>query len=518
MKTLKYLVITAALSAPAAVDAAMTSVDTVGTHLQWRAEALGVVGSGDFAPYHISSLRHGRVTSARTLLLEGAVAKPMDYDRRGDFGFGVDLITDGASAVEYERYNSAGREWFLHSCRPSSARVQQIYAEGRWRSLFASLGMKEREPILVNPRLSSGDLMMSGNARPMPELRIGFSDFVDMPFTGGFLQVQMEVAVGKRMDDKWLRNHYNYFNYYLSQGEWMNYKRIYFRSDPSRVFSAMIGIQAVCEFWGSASMYRDGEVWETRVRRKTLGSFLRSIIPNGDGREGFCEGNHLGSLDVSGLYRLRSGASLKAYLSWPMEDGSGFGKLNGWDGLWGLEYRAAQRGWLNGLVIEYLNFTNHSGHIHLNPADWPEDFHRFPGHVSGSDDYYNHVDYNSYAYFGQSIGTPAMMAPIYNRDGYMRFVGNVMRGFHLAFEGSISENLDYIAKCSYRKAWGSGYMSLVSPIHLASFMVGADWRLPRTKGLKLNAQIEVDRGTMPGNAFGVALGLRWTGTSYLKLK
>lgn len=246
------------------------------------------------------------------------------------------------------------------------------------------------------------------------------------------------------------------------------------------------------------------------IRDKSFGSLLRSFIPTNDGKEGFYQGNHLGSLDIKGRYRLRNCSEIKAYLSWPWEDGSGLGKMNGWDGLWGLEYKSARRGLINGAVLEILSFTNHSGHIHINPADFSEGT-TFPGHVSGSDDYYNHVEYNSYAYYGLSIGSPAFMAPLYNRDGYNRFVGNVMRGFHFAVEGSLSRQIDYIAKCSYRKAWGSGYFHLAEPIHETSFMVGADWRVAKVKGLKVNGMIELDRGTMPGNAFGVALGVKWTG-------
>lgn len=489
-------------------------IDAKPDTLMWKAEALGTVSSGDFSPYHITALRHGRLSSSKTMLVEGSVCKPMTTDRNWDFGFGADIIAGAGSAVDYERYSASDHSWYLHPMRPSTAWVQQLYGEARWRSLFITVGLKEYTSPLVDEQLSSGDLVFSGNTRPMPQLRVGFNDFQTIPFTRGFLQIQAEVGIGKRMDDKWMREHYNYYNYYLSQGEWMNYKRLYFRTDPSRPFSATIGAQVTAEFWGCVQNYSKGESNYERKRPKSFGSLLRSIIPSGDGQEGFVEGNHLGSIDVKGTYRMRSGHTIKAYLSWPWEDGSGLGKLNGFDGLWGFEYRSPRRSWLNAAVVEYLNFTNHSGHIHINPDDWGDGFAAlFPGHVSGSDDYYNHVEYNSYAYYGLSIGSPAFMAPLYNRDGYNRFIGNVMRGFHMAFTGSLSSTVDYTAKCSYRKAWGSGYFHLVEPIDESSFMVGLHWQLPRVKGLALNIDMELDRGTMPGNTFGVTLGVKWTGRS-----
>ena len=492
---------------------ALTAVgETTGVmdSMEWSAEAYAGIGSGDFAPYHISSLRHGRVSSSSAMYFEGSVIRSLSDTRRYDWGFGADLITGYASDVDYQRYDADDHSWYYHSMRPSSARVQQLYAEGRWRSIFLTAGMKERGSRLVNNKLSSGDLTYSGNTVPMPEIRMGFNDFQNIPLTSGWLQIQGEVAIGKRMDNKWVRNHYNYYNFYLSQGEWMNYKSLYLRSNPAKPFSMLIGMQAVAEFWGSTVFYKNGEPINVHVRKKSFGSLWRSFIPTEDGKEGFYEGNHLGSIDVKGRYRLRSGDRIKAYVSWPWEDGSGLGKLNGWDGLWGLEYRSGRRGLINGAVLEILSFTNHSGHIHFNPADVSSEA-IFPGHVSGCDDYYNHVEYNSYAYYGLSIGSPAFMGPLYNRDGYNRFIGNVMRGFHFALEGSLSSQIDYIAKCSYRKAWGSGYFHLAEPIHESSFMVGADWCVPKIKGLKVNGMVEIDRGTMPGNALGIALGVKWTG-------
>ena len=167
--------------------------------LVWKAEVLGAVGSGDFAPYHISSLRHGRLSSSKTLLVEGAVSKSMATDRRWDFGFGADLITGSGSAVDYERYSATDRDWYLHPMSPSNVWVQQLYAEARWRSLFITAGMKEYSSPLVDEQLSSGDLVFSGNTRPMPQVRVGFNDFQTIPFTRGFLQIQAEVGIGKRM-------------------------------------------------------------------------------------------------------------------------------------------------------------------------------------------------------------------------------------------------------------------------------------------------------------------------------
>lgn len=478
--------------------------------LDYEVSLTAGAGSGDFAPYYISAMRGGRFSSASNIQAEASVWRPLDMAGRWGYGFGLDLIGGHASAVDYERYDVAGEVWLRHPMRPSSARIQQLYGTVRYRSVFLSAGMREHGSALLNQRLTSGDLVESGNARPIPEVRAGFVDFQDIPFTNGWVQIQGEVAYGKMLDDDWWRDHYNYYNENLSQGQYYSYKRCYFRTRPSERLSVTVGMQAAGEFGGYTDFYNHGRVWRHEDRSAGVKTLLRMLLPIGEGGESFYVGNHLGSWDLRARYRLDGGHELAGYFSWPFEDGSGIGKQNGWDGLWGIEYKAPGKGGvISGAVIEYLDFTNQSGPIHFNPADWAGT--TITGHTSGSDDYYNNVSYNSYAYYGQSIGTPALMAPIYNLDGCNKFLANAMRGFHVGVEGSIAPGVDYLVKGGYRKAWGSGYFMLPAPIHLSSVMAEVTWSPARVKGLSVNAQVEVDRGNMPSNAFGAMVSVKYHG-------
>lgn len=466
-------------------------------------------GSGEFAPYYMSSLRHGRFTQTSTLQLEAAAWKSMDESKRFSYGFGADFIGGYASANDYMRYDVGNEDWFKHSERPSSFWIQQLYGEMKYRSVFLELGVKEHGSAMLNQSLTSGDLVESGNTRPIPQLRVGFIDFQDIPFTNGWLQISGELAYGKMIDDGWWRDHYNYYNYHIAQGQLYNYKRAYFRTKPSKPFSVTLGMQAAATFGGNTTYYVDGKVRLYEKHPQTLKYFLKMLIPTQDGGEDFYSGNHLGSWDIQARYRFNNGTELNAYTSWLWEDGSGIGKLNGFDGLWGLEYKAPKPGIVSGAVVEYLDFTNQSGPIHYEPGDY--DGTTLPDHASGADDYYNNATYNSFAYFGQSLGTPAMMAPIYNLDGYPAYIGNAVRGFHVGIEGSLSRSVDYRVKGGYRKAWGTGKTMLVKPIHLTAVMLEASWRPEKIKGLTVNAKIELDRGDMPDNAFAAMVSLRYKG-------
>ncbi|MDE6765273.1 MAG: capsule assembly Wzi family protein, partial [Duncaniella sp.] len=307
---------------------------------------------------------------------------------------------------------------------------------------------------------------------------------------------------------------YNHYNYHITKKAFFNYKRLYFRTRPTERFSVTVGLQAVAKFGGTAYYYYKGELSRIMKFSSGIGTFLKMLLPYEDGGEGFYTGNHLGSWDLRARYTLNDGKQLFAYFSFPWEDGSGIGKLNGWDGLWGLEYKASETSFINGAVIEYLDFTNQSGPLHFNPGDFEGS--TIPDHVSGSDDYYNNLGHNSYAYYGMSMGTPAVMAPIYNTDGYPAYKANAMRGFHVGVEGTVFPGLDYRLKGGYRKGWGSGYVLMPKPMHLAAVMLEANWRPAGIKGLTVNGRVELDRGNMPGNAFGAVVTLRYNGTLNFK--
>lgn len=466
-------------------------------------------GSGDFMPYYMSSLEHGRYTSPYAVQAEARAWRPIDTDKRFSYGFGVDVIGGVQSATDYERFIPDTETWTNHSVRPSSLRLQQLYGEVKWRSVFLLAGMKEHSSALQNQRLSSGDLVESGNARPIPEVRAGFLDFQNIPFTNGWVQIQGEIGYGKMMDDGWKKEQYDYYNYHQTLGQWYNYKRCFFRTNPSQPFSVTVGMQAAAMFGGTETYYSNGQPYGRVKYPADLKTFVKMFLPHPDGGEAFYSGNHLGSWDLRGRYLLHNGAEVAAYFSWPWEDGSGIGKQNGWDGLWGLEYKASGKGLLTGAVIEYLDFTNQSGPIHYEAGDYADT--TLNGESSGSDDYYNNRAHGSYAYYGQSIGTPALMAPLYNTSGYPAYLANVMRGFHIGLEGSLTPSLDYRLKGGYRKAWGNGIFILPGPISLTAVMAEATWHPARLKGLTVNARVEIDHGTMPCNAFGAMLTVKYNG-------
>lgn len=467
-------------------------------------------GPHDFAPYYMSALRHGTLTSARGATLDVAAWRPLDLGKRFSYSFGIEAYAQGANSIAYERFDRKEQNWYYHSEAPSRVWLQQLWGEVKYRGVFLWVGMRDFTPALVNSRLSSGDLIESGNSRNIPGGRVGFIDFQNIPFTNGWVQIQGEIGYGKSTDNDWQKNHYNYYNNHINLGWWYNYKRCFFRTKPSQPFSITIGMQAAAQFAGETWWYRDGSYWRYADMKLKARDFLDMLIL----REGddYWKGNHVGSWDFQARYRLRDQSEIKAYFQWLWEDGSGIGKLNGMDGLWGLEWKSAKRGPLSGAVLEVMTYMNQGGPIHYDYDDHNGtnlNTHR----SSGRDDYYNNYWYNGYALYGMSIGSPMFVSPLFNTDGATtRFLQNRFWGIHAAAEGDVMPNLTYRAMASFRRFYGTLSVPAVQTTHTVSAMVEATWTLTQVPGLALNAQIAFDCGNSSyGKNFGALVSLRYNG-------
>lgn len=477
--------------------------------INYEASVTATASSGDFAPFYINSLKHGRITSANNTLLEGRIWREMSTDTRFSYGFCADFLTGWSSSNDYAIYN-AGEGWSARGAHPPRIWLQQLYGEVKFRGVFLTAGLKEHSSALLDSSLSSGDLIESGNSRPIPEIRIGFIDFQNIPLTNGWVQIQGEIGYGKMTDGDWWLDRYNYYSYHVNTGEWYNYKRCYFRTKPSERFSVTLGMQAAATFGGRSYHYYRGELTRVNDSKLKLKSFWNVFLPIQGNGEDFYEGNHLGSWDFMARYEIPGGHTVKAYFQWPWEDGSGIGRRNGCDGLWGIEWQGADRnGIITGAVVEYIDMTNQSGPQHYAPGDFPGN--TIGSESTGADDYYNNQYYNAYAHYGMSIGTPMLMAPLFNLDGYPAYIANRMRGFHIAAEGHITPNVAWRVKGGYRVGYGSGRQMLPENIRDTSVAVDVSWDIPQVSGLNLSGTLALDHGTMPGNSAGGLVTLTYSG-------
>lgn len=473
--------------------------------IDYSLSLLGNASSGAFAPYFIGSLNHGKTVQKDAVLLDALVSKDVDDARRFSWGFGVEALGGYSSRNDYMKWSIVEEDFALHSLGPSAIMLQQAYVELKYRSIYLMAGMKEHSSALMNPELSSGDFVESGNARPIPEVRIGFYDFVDIPFTNHWLQIQCQAAYGMMSDGEFLKDHYNYYNYHLALKSLYNYKFCHFRTNPDQRFMATFGMQSGAFFGGECMYYKKGEIVKTRKYRSDLKSFFDVLIPVFNNDEDFALGSSLGAWDFFGQYMFNSGDELCAYFQWPFEDGSSLARRNKLDGVWGVEYRRAEPGIISNVVVEYIDFRDQSGPIHYAPGDM--DSPTITTESTGRDDYYNNAYYNSYANYGMSIGTPFLKSPIYNLDGYPAFMANRANGFHIGIDGDISERIHYRAQLMYQRNFGAYNTPFHSMRSNTSSMLECRYMI--SGPLEVSGTLAYDRGTLFGNNFGAMVSLRY---------
>ncbi len=479
--------------------------------LEWEATTTVNAGSRTFAPYYIMSNRDGRLSQAYGAQESAGLWRPLDLSRRFSYSFGVEAVAGMASDADYVRYNESAGAWYENARHPASFWLQQLWGEVKYRGVFLSVGMRDNDRSIFDSPLYSGDITLSDNARGIPQVRAGFIDFQDIPLTRGWVQIKREIAYGKLMDNNLLENHYNYYNSFITTDVWMHYKRLYLRTNPQQPFSVTVGMQHAVQFGGHRRVYQKGKCIDDRTFSHGFKEFVNVFLPNqGSGTDdNYYQGNHLGSWDIILRYRFPSGGELRATVQKPWEDGSGIGWLNGFDGVWGLEYRAPQPGWLTAAAVQYVDFTNHSGLVHWDPGD----FSGTPvgGEATGADNYYNNATYDGWSNLGMGLGNPFIKSPIYNTDGYLRFTDNRLRGFQAGVEGTPMAGLNYRVLLSWRKSWGTPFEPRIHKAESTSMMIEAEHVFHAVPALSIKGQVAFDAGKLYGNRFGMAVSLTYKG-------
>ena len=156
-------------------------------HLNYKVEANIIAGGGEYTPFYLMNNRGGTISfKPNTGYLRAAVMKDIDTTRRFSYGFGLDAMTS---------YND-----------DVPAYIQQAYVSLRFLALGLTVGSQEEYSLLWDKALSSGGWVWSGNSRPVPQVRIGIPEFVNMPWTNGTVQVKGEIAYGRFVDDKYQRH------------------------------------------------------------------------------------------------------------------------------------------------------------------------------------------------------------------------------------------------------------------------------------------------------------------------
>lgn len=378
--------------------------------------------------------------------------------------------------------------------------LQQAYADVRYKWLGLFAGSREIGSPLLNQQLSSGGLTWSGNARPIPQIGVGVPEYI---------QVLPRLALKAEISYGWFTDN-NYQKHQVGEGYWYTKSIKYHHKSgflrigvPQGRWQLDLGFSMDVQFGGYKSAGMDagdlGNSWK---------DYFKVLIPSrGDesspeGEQIAFQGNSMGSEHIRMTYR-HDDFSLSAYLENYYDDLTGMGKRNGFDGLWGIEYKSGRRQAINGFVVEYYQTTHQSGPMHGLDYSVVEK-------TTGADDYYNNDWYPGWVHWGMAIGNPLIASPIYNKDGDMTFKYNRIRAIHLGWSGDISSEWTYLAKLSYNKTWGTPFKPIPDILENFSTFASFFYAPRKWKGWCFETSVAFDFGEIYGDNLGCQLKVHKT--------
>lgn len=460
--------------------------------IRWNAELNATLSAGENTPFWLVSNLQGLSSVERNSgYVRLSAFHDMDTTRRFTWGAGVDL------AVPW-RYSSP----FV---------VQQLYGEVKYRCLQAMLGSKEMWGCYNDPRLSSGNLLYSGNSRPIPQLRLGIFDYADIWGTRGWLGIKGYIAFGMFTDDRWQRSwvaentkHVDDVLYH-SKGLWLR------NGNPDKfplVFEA--GIEMATQFGGVS--YENGKAIHMPHGLK---DWFKAVVPlkggedTPDGEQVNVQGNMVGNWNFCLSWLPKEDWSVKAYFEHFFEDHSMLYIDYRWrDGLWGVEATFPKNPVISAFVYEFLHLKDQSGPLLNDTNDG------VPEQVSGNDNYYNHYIYPGWQHWGMGIGNPMVLSPIFNRNNLLYFRSNRVVGHHFGFSGNPTSQLSYRVLISYSRNWGTYNYPLEQEQDNFNALAEVTWTPKKLKGWQGTLSLAGDSGPLMGKSFGV--GIRISKTGWLK--
>lgn len=480
-----FLLLLSLLPMPGALEANAEWNDSI----RYRGEIGITAAGGQNTPFWLMNNRYGLSSQRRNnAYLRLGAFKDMNRQKRFDWGAGVDLAVAA-------RFSSV----FV---------VQQLYAEVRYRCLDLMIGSKEIPGFISDTDLASGNLLYSGNARPIPQVRAGIFDYADFWGTKGWFAVKGYIAFGKFTDNRWIEywaapdSKYALNTLYHS-------KALFIKGGDARKFPLEfeMGLEMATEFGGES--YHNGTVTKMPHGWK---NWIKAVIPTKggestpSGEQTNVEGNMLGSWNFALSWKPKADWSVKLYYQHFFEDHSMLWIQYPWkDGLYGIQAKFPENRWVTEAVYEFLYMKDQSGPVYWDHT--PE----INEQVSGRDNYYNHYIYNGWQHWGMGIGNPLIISPIYNRDHQMYFKSTRMWGHHLGFRGQPLDELGYKVLVSAQKSWGTYEQPFKEPKTSFNLMAEVSYTPKKFAGWKADLSFGMDAGSLIGNNYGAMLRISKTG-------
>lgn len=488
------------LAVSPATSLAQNALQQAFSNAEYGVTLQGTAGKGE-NPLWLSSNKYGLSSTSRNNgHLRVAIAHDAlsDSARNWRIGYGVDL----AAGIRMT----------------SSVIVQQLYADFDWRMLRLTVGAKEYPLELKNNALSSGGQTFGINARPIPQVRVGIPEYCNISGRSRMVHVKGFVGYGMMTDGRFQRDYAAPGALYARKALY-HAKAGYLKIGNESRFPLTLegGLEMACIFGGNSY---NTQTWDgfSSVPIKMGHSFKDFVDAflgtGGDDTDsnGYANatGNSLGSWLLKAKWQGK-GWHVAAYYDHFFEDHSQMFGEYGWrDGLIGIELGLPRNRFVSTVVYEYLGTSYQSGPVYHDQTA------EIPDQISGVDNYYNHNIYPGWQHWGQAIGNPLYVSPLYRDDGTLNFNANRFKAHHIGLSGCPLDGLQYRVLYTHERALGTYADPFEKARTTHSLLAEANYAFtdkvrPAFRGCSIGAAIGVDHGDLLGDNFGVQLTLRKTG-------
>ena len=480
----------------------------LGKGVTFFAETSGTLSDGSHAPFWLTANKYGLSSVERNSgYVRGGLSRSTTNDstRRWDIGYGADFVVPANYTSDFV--------------------VQQLYADVRWLRGELTIGQKQQPMQLKNNELSSGSQTFGINARPYPEVRLSLPDYWEIPGTKGFLSFKGHIAWGMYTDNRFQRNFTQGLTDY-DQNVLMHTKAGYLRiGKKDKPFTAEAGLELASQF-GSKHYLRGSNEFQHNGR--DLSAFWHAFIGGGsDSNDGIIknnEGNMLGSWVARLNYDTKT-VRLGLYADHFFEDHSAMFHIN-YDGyayengrmkkkknrflvyplkdiMLGFDIHFKRCTWLTDAVVEYIYTRYQSGPIYNDRNEYITD------QMAGIDNYYNNSLEPGWQHWGQTLGNPLYVSPIYNTDHHLKFECNRFTAWHMGLAGQPTDELHYRLRISWQEGLGTYDWPYINPKRNVSIGIEAMYDAHCIyKGASVGAAIGFDRGALLGNNTGGCITVR----------
>ena len=327
--------------------------------------------------------------------------------------------------------------------------------------------------------LSSGSMVYSTNAMPVPKIMVKTRGFVDIPYTRGHAQFSAYLSHGWLEKSRYAKNAYLHQKYlYLK----INYK----------MFEGIGGIVQNVQWGGTSPGY--GQLPDS------FNDYLRMVFSQNAEKNSSAPssektnavGNTVGGYDFNLRVNLNR-FTLSFYRLFYLEDEISIRFRSPWDGMWGGAYISkSPHPFLKAFLYEHINTKRQ------NSFDWQ---------AWGDDNYYNNSVYRSgWTYNNRVLGNPLLLtdgsqtSPIYN---------SIIVAHHIGANGFITPNLQWKAFYTFSRNYGrSGDQRIPGTKHTENGHTVYDLR-PLSSLKKINHSLYISTAYTPPrhDRFQFELGL-----------